>query len=118
MMAHMDSAAYRLAIRDAEWKYIYDFENPHDSKLFHVSEDPDERVNMRDGCTGVFRRFEQMRLAHVTLGLTSRMQRMRAGPTGMAPQHGLARHGRFSPDGMESAGDEILREQLEALGYL
>ena len=49
----------RLAIRDGEWKYIYDFEDPHNSKLFQVSEDPDERVNMRDRCTSVFRRFEQ-----------------------------------------------------------
>jgi arylsulfatase A-like enzyme len=99
MMGHAGSAAYRLAIRDGDWKYIYDFEDPHNSKLFRISEDPDERVNVRDRCAGVFRRFEQMRLAHITLGLTSLMQRLH-------------------PSDTESPADGILREQLEALGYL
>jgi hypothetical protein len=36
MMNHVDSVAYRLAIRDREWKYIYDIEDPHNSKLFRV----------------------------------------------------------------------------------
>lgn len=122
MMGHVGSAAYRLAIRDGEWKYIYDFEAPHNSKLFRISEDPDERVNMRDRCASVFRRFEQMRLAHVTLGLTSLMQRLRPSPEGMAAgvPAGMrrARLTEPSPDDLDSAGDEIMREQLEALGYL
>ena len=121
MMGHEDSAAYRLAIRDGEWKYIYDFEDPHNSKLFRISEDPDERLNMRDRCASVLRRFEQMRLAHVTLGLTSLMQRLRPSPEGTAAGMAGIRRAELrvpSPDDLEIAGDGIMREQLEALGYL
>jgi arylsulfatase A-like enzyme len=118
MMGHLGSVAYRLAIRDGEWKYIYDFENPHNSKLFQISEDPNERVNMRDRCSGVFRRFEEMRFAHVTLGLTSLMQRLRPSVERIGPAGSGAGRTEPSPDDLASAADGIMREQLEALGYL
>lgn len=118
MMGHKGSAAYRLAIRDAEWKYIYDFEDPHNSKLFQVSEDPDERLNLKDRRTDVFRRFERMRFEHVTLGLRGLMQRLRPSPEKTGEAWNGTSPGESFTDDLESAGDGILREQLEALGYL
>jgi arylsulfatase A-like enzyme len=128
MTGHLGSTLYRLAIREGEWKYLYDLDDPHNSKLFRVSEDPDEQVNVRDHCVSVFRRFEQMRLAHVALGLTDRMQRLP--PTATKAACGTAMGGKemtedadgatwddLSTDA-DSAGDGIMREQLEALGYL
>lgn len=114
MMGHDDSSSYRLAIRDGEWRYIYDFDYPRESKLFRVSEDPGETVNLRDMNPAEFRRFEQMRLAHVTLGLVDLMERTNERP--------IAGAGRVaadaSADDSDMGGNEILREQMEALGYL
>jgi arylsulfatase A-like enzyme len=113
MMGHAGSVAYRLAIRDGDWKYIYDAEDPHNSKLFRVSEDPDEFVNLRDRCPDIFRRFEKMRLAHVTLGLTRLTQCQ-------TPSVAAMPAGDVEPDtdGIEDTGGEVMREQLDALGYL
>ncbi len=113
MTGHNESAAYRLAIRDGDWKYIYDFEDPHNSRLFNLAEDPAEQVNLRERYYAtVFRRFEQMRLAHVALGLAKRLKRL--------PPHLSDAHGQNEPIQRlsDDAGDGLLREQLEALGYL
>jgi arylsulfatase A-like enzyme len=111
MMGHNNSTSYRLAIRDGEWKYIYDFDAPHGSKIFRLSDDPDEQINLRDVCPDVFRRFEQMRLSHVTLGLTNLMARTPPGAigTGRAPRQAIPQH---------ETESGIVREQMEALGYL
>jgi arylsulfatase A-like enzyme len=111
MMGHEGSTSYRLAIRDGEWKYIYDFDSPHGSKLYRVAEDPLETVNLKESQPSVFRRFEQMRLAHVTLGLSSLMERRTRKPDPLVEAEASA--GDF---GTEDNG--ILREQMEALGYL
>lgn len=112
MMGHFESAAYRLAIRDREWKYIYDFENPHHSRLFQVHHDPEEKVNMRNSCPDVFRRFERMRLAHTTLGLVSLMNRNHGTDAGASTK------GEGAVGGFDLSENGIMREQLEALGYL
>lgn len=114
MMGHDDSSSYRLAIRDGEWKYIYDFDYPRESKLFNICDDPGETVNMREMNPAVFRRFEQIRLAHVTLGLVGLMERSRErAKTGA---HRVAAGA--GADASELGSNEILREQMEALGYL
>lgn len=115
MMGHLGSAAYRVAIRDGEWKYIYDFEAVHESKLFHLPDDPEEKVNLRDSCPGVFRRFEQMRLAHTTLGLVGLMERRRAVN---GAEEALAGNIEAKVDGFGVSENSMMREQLEALGYL
>jgi arylsulfatase A-like enzyme len=112
MMGHYNSTSYRLAIRDGEWKYIYDFDAPHNSKMFRVSEDPTEQVNLRDACPDEFRRLERMRLAHVTLGLTNLMERTR--PDAIGAGRALSR---AIPLQHETESG-IVREQMEALGYL
>ena len=99
MFAHRDSPSYMLAIHDGEWKYIYDIDDPHHSKLFHLGDDPAERNNLRESCADIFRRFERMRLSHVSLGLTRLMHRRVPG------------EGAFKMD-------QILKEQMVALGYL
>jgi arylsulfatase A-like enzyme len=111
MMGHRRSSSYRLAIRDGAWKYIYDFDHPHSSKLYRVEEDPMETVNLKESQPSVFRRFEQMRLEHITLGLSSLMERRIETPDPRVEAEASA--GDF---GTEDNG--ILREQLEALGYL
>ncbi len=119
MMGHGGSAAYRLAIRDGDWKYIYDFEDPHNSKLFCVADDPEETVNRRSEAPEIFRRLEQLRLAHVTLGLTSLMRRAPASalnPT--LPGQASSEREIDYPAGHSAGGDDLLRGQLEALGYL
>jgi arylsulfatase A-like enzyme len=118
MMGHWGGAAYRLAIRDGQWKYIYDFEAPHSSKLFRVSDDPTETVNLRDSGGELFRRFERMRLAHVTLGLTSLLERKRHGIDGNFTDERPAGSTEASQNFIAGGSDGILREQMEALGYL
>jgi arylsulfatase A-like enzyme len=121
MMNHGNSAVYRLAIRDREWKFIYDIEDPHNTKLFRIPEDPDERVNVRERYTSVFKRFEQMRLAHFSLWLTADMLRRGAGANGTAPAEAginLSQLASDEQDSLECGGDGIMREQMEALGYL
>jgi arylsulfatase A-like enzyme len=98
MMAFPNGSSYLLAIR-GEWKYMYDFDNRQDSGLFRVSEDPDERENLRERCPGVFRRFEQMRLGHVSQGLIRLLDRNCLSQT------------------EENAGG-VVEEQLAALGYI
>jgi len=114
MMGHDDSSSYRLAIRDGEWKYIYDFEHPRDSKLFRISDDPGETVNLRTSNPGLFRGFEQMRLAHVTLGLVGLMERANESRDTRLP----AAAADASGDDFGIHTNEIVREQMEALGYL
>jgi arylsulfatase A-like enzyme len=117
MMNHASSVVYRLAIRDREWKYIYDIEDPRNSKLFRIPEDPDERVNVRERYTSVYRHFEQMRLAHFSSWLTPRMLRQGAGTDGSAPSANGVSLSQLAADDPNS-GNGIMREQLEALGYL
>lgn len=107
MMGHSASASYRLAIREREWKYRYDMDDPHNSTLFHVASDPDERVNVRSRFPDVFRRFEELRLAHTSRGLVQLMRRNEMGPASADPFTALG-----------DLGDDALREQLEALGYI
>jgi arylsulfatase A-like enzyme len=108
MMGHIGGAVYRLAIRDGDWKYIYDIENPQKSELYRVSDDPLELVDLRADFPEVFRRFEAMRLAHVTRGLTHLMSRESRGRGNAFLKH--------SPG--HETDDEMLRDQLAALGYL
>lgn len=110
MMGHLDSNSYTLCIRDSEWKYIYDLDDPHNSKLFRVSDDPGEMVNVRDRYGAIFRDFERLRLAHTSLGMTSLMERRR---DAAQPESYLQ-----SPNCGHADADPIMREQLEALGYL
>jgi hypothetical protein len=59
-----------------------------------------------------------MRLDHVTLGLASRMRRQRLEAEGtVQPANGASRT-KTAPADLEGTGDAIMREQLEALGYL
>jgi len=74
-------------------------DDPHHSKLFHLVNDPAERNDLREKCPEVFRRFESMRLAHVSLGLTRIMYRR-------------------SPGDGNLAMDALMKEQMIALGYL
>ena len=89
--------SYLLAIFDGEWKYIYDVENPHSSKLFHTVTDPAERQDLSQSRPDVLRRFEGMRLEHVSLGLARILRRRDAGETTMDP---------------------LVKDQMIALGYL
>jgi arylsulfatase A-like enzyme len=107
MFGHRGSCAYRLALRDEDWKYIYDLENPHDSKLYNLSCDPGELNNLRDTEPEMFRRFERMRLAHVVLGLTKFMT-----PSGPNAGH------RTDGVKIKPGESDLLQEQLAALGYL
>ncbi len=116
MVGHVNSVAYRLAIREDEWTYIYDFEKPHESKLFHVPDDPEEKVNLRDSCQSVFRRFEQMRFAHTALGLVNLMQPQPA--TRGSGTEAVDAASEFISEDLGLSGDNLMREQLEALGYL
>jgi hypothetical protein len=97
MLAHPNSIAYRLAILEGGWKYIYDLEAPHDSQLFRVDGDPAENENLRDRYPDIFRSFERKRFSHVTRGLI-----------GILERKGLKN------DEM----DEAMKEQMVALGYL
>jgi arylsulfatase A-like enzyme len=113
MMGHNNSTMYRLAIRDGDWKYIYDLDQPRHSKLFRVSDDPDEHDNLREARGAVFLRFERMRLAHVASTLTNLAdfsEKSTTTPieTGILPADGVG----------ANYGDPVLREQMEALGYL
>jgi len=99
MMAHPGGSAYVLAISDGNWKYVYDFEYPHQSRLCLTDRDPAEENNLREQYPEVFRRFEQLRLAHVSLGLTRLMTR---------------RHADETDGGMS----ELVRRQMKALGYI
>ena len=98
-LSQPDGSSYRLAILDGEWKYIYDFDDPHDSQLFRLPDDPGERHNLRDSEPAIFRRFEMMRLEQVSRGLTGLMQR-----------------GSLGQKDFEM--DEMMREQMVALGYI
>jgi arylsulfatase A-like enzyme len=98
MLGHYQSAAYRLMISDGEWKYIYDIEDPHNSKLFRIADDPGEQDNVRDQHAAVFRKFEQLRLEHVSLGLLDLLDSGKAQP--------------------ETELDELMKEQMIALGYM
>ena len=100
MMNHRNSFSYLLAILDDSWKYIYDIDDPHRSKLFHIASDPGEENDLREKCPGVFRRFERMRLSHASLGLTRLMQRR-----DLEAKNDLDM-------------DETMKEQMIALGYL
>jgi arylsulfatase A-like enzyme len=114
MMGHADSAIYRLAIRDGEWKYIFDAESPRSSKLFRVTDDPDERINLLDRHPSVLKHFEQLRLTHMALCLIRPAEQRMTAATEAAGRPGETKQ-RPIPD---ETGDEIMREQLEALGYL
>jgi arylsulfatase len=117
MMGHVGSAAYRLAIRDGDWKYIFDFEQPHASKLFRIPDDPQEDVNLRDSCPDILRRFEEMRLVHTTRGLVSLMQRQsEGGRGGQNAHHASPMDSLLFNAGL--SGENVMREQLEALGYI
>ncbi len=98
MFAQPTGSSYLLSIREGEWKYIYDFDDPHNSVLYHLGEDPGEIHNVRDWQGTTFRRFEQMRLEHVSQGL-------------------LRLLGRQSPDRPVEMNDAV-RGQMIALGYL
>ena len=99
MLAFPNGSSYLLAIRDGNWKYIYDFDDRMNSKLFQVAEDPGERENVRERHPHVFRRFEQMRLEHVSRGLIRLLERR-------------------SPAEQYEQDDAVAQEQLAALGYL
>ena len=99
MLGHFNGSSYKLAILDGEWKYIYDLEDPHHSKLFRVADDPAERDDLRERQQEVFLRFEKMRFAHVSLGLTRLL-------SDSAPQE------------RQVEMDDLVKEQMIALGYL
>ena len=98
MLGHENSFSYRLAILDGDWKYIYDLEDPLHSQLFRLDEDPTEKNNLRDHFPSVFRQFERDRLAHVTHGLIDLMSRQLVSG--------------------QSYQEELVKQQLVALGYL
>lgn len=99
MLAHPDGASFMVAILDGEWKYVYDLDKPHHSRLFRITDDPGELHNLRETFPDVFRRFEKMRLSHVSLGLTRLMKR-----------RSLAEN--------DFELDDVVREQMIALGYM
>ena len=91
--------SYMLSITDDAWKYIYSLDDPHNSKLFHLAEDPDERNDLRAQRPDLLRKFEQMRFTHTSLGMVKLMHR-----------HGSSQPADFMSDSM--------REQMVALGYV
>jgi arylsulfatase A-like enzyme len=114
MLGTRNSANYLLAIRDREWKYIYELENPHHSKLFHVSDDPEELRDLRGRFPEVLRRFDRMRFEHSTLGLTRLLtQKTLSDSQTAAPGVSLN-----NVAGSSENFDPLLREHLVALGYL
>jgi arylsulfatase A-like enzyme len=99
ILNHPGGASYILAIMDQNWKYIYDFDHPRQSKLFYLPDDPCEKVNLRETRPEVFRRFEISRFEHISRGLIQIMKRRRLG----------------EPD---QPMDATMKEQMIALGYM
>ncbi len=101
MMGHRHSAKYRLGIRTATHTYIYDAERPHAKKLYDVEADPAEMNNLAGDCPEMLRHFEALRLEHVSRGLLDLLQQ-----------------GEVEEDPFTADEDALVRERLEALGYL
>ncbi|MCK0127580.1 sulfatase [Erythrobacter sp. F6033] len=68
MHGHRDSTIYRLAIINEGHKYIYDGDRDR-CFLFDLAADPDERNNIYDRADACSRKFDRLRLAHVSKGV-------------------------------------------------
>ncbi len=97
MLGHPDASRYLIAIREGQWKYIHDIEDPLKPKLFDVLQDPLEKENVIGRFPQLYRKFEQLRLAHLARGVVDLMS---PAVGAMAPE------------------DDLAREQLAALGYV
>lgn len=86
---------YRLAIRNEEYKYIYDSQDPENSRLFDLQADPQEKHNLYRQQPNVAKKFEELRRQHQN----------RATATAVEAEEGLA----VNP---------ALAERLRALGYV
>ena len=68
---HHQSRTHMRVYRTSQWKLVMDFLNPDRHELYHLTEDPDERINVyhRPECDSVVRHMEvkiveQMRKIH------------------------------------------------------
>lgn len=68
MHGHRGSTLYRLAIIHGGYKYIYDGDRDC-CFLFEMSKDPEERDDIYDKDDPVSRRFDRLRLTHVSTGV-------------------------------------------------
>lgn len=101
MFGHRGSCRYRLAIRTAQQKYIYDAEQPHVKELYDLQADGGEQHNLLALATDAAERREldRLRLAHMA---------------GVLPEIFTAEPVTWG----EVGDDPAVVERLQALGYL